>query len=76
VRKTGRLLIVDEDFAPCSVAGEVAAAAAESALDDLDAPVRRLHGAFAPVPYSPKLENIMVPDAGRIAEAVRQLIAE
>lgn len=76
VRKTGRLLIVDEDFAPYSVGSEIAAAAAAEGFDDLDAPVRRLHGAFAPVPYSPPLEKTLVPDADAIALAVRELMRE
>jgi pyruvate/2-oxoglutarate/acetoin dehydrogenase E1 component len=76
VRKTGRLLIVDEDFAPCSVASEVAAAVVETGFDDLDAPVRRLHSAFAPVPYSPTLESVMAPNAERIAQSVRELMEE
>jgi 2-oxoisovalerate dehydrogenase E1 component len=76
VRKTGRLLIVDEDFAPFSVASEIAAAAAAEGFDDLDAPVKRLHGAFAPVPYSPPLEKQLVPDAEAIARAVRELMGE
>ena len=76
VRKTGRLLIVDEDFAPCSVGGELSAAVAEMGFDDLDAPVRRLHGAFAPTPYSPPLEKVLVPDVDRIAQAVRELMEE
>ena len=76
VRKTGRLLVVDEDFAPYSVASEIAAAAAAEGFDDLDAPVKRLHGAFAPVPYSPPLEKQLVPDAEAIARAVRELMEE
>jgi len=76
VRKTGRLLIVDEDFAPYSVASEIAAAAAAEGFDDLDAPVKRLHGAFAPVPYSPPLEKVLVPDVEGIARAVRELMDE
>jgi 2-oxoisovalerate dehydrogenase E1 component len=76
VRKTGRLLIVDEDFAPYSVASEIAAAAAADGFNDLDAPVKRLHGAFAPVPYSPSLEKVLVPDVEGIARAVRELMEE
>ncbi len=76
VRKTGRLLIVDEDFAPCSVGSELAAAAAERGFDDLDAPIRRLHGAFAPTPYSPQLEAAVVPNAQQIVQAVRELMEE
>ncbi len=76
VRKTGRLLIVDEDFSPCSVAGEVAATVAAAGFDDLDAPIRRLQGAFAPTPYSPALEGVMGPNPARITQAVRELMAE
>ncbi|MBM4144371.1 MAG: dehydrogenase [Lentisphaerae bacterium] len=76
VRKTGRLLVVDEDFAPYSVASEIAAAVASEGFDDLDAPIRRLHGAFAPVPYSPPLEKRLVPDGDAIARAVRELMEE
>ena len=48
VHKTGRLLVVDEDFAPCGVGAEIAAQVMERAFDDLDAPVRRVNGLFAP----------------------------
>jgi 2-oxoisovalerate dehydrogenase E1 component len=74
--KTGRLLIVDEAFSPCSVASEIAACAADSGFDDLDAPIRRLNGAFTPTPYSPALEAAVVPSAGAIAQAIRRLMAE
>jgi 2-oxoisovalerate dehydrogenase E1 component len=76
VRKTGRLLVVDEDFAPFSFGGEVAARVAEHCFDDLDAPVRRVHGAFAPTPYSQPLEKQVVPGPEEIAQAVRELLAE
>ncbi len=76
VHKTGRLLIVDEDFAPCGIGAEIAAQVVDRALDDLDAPIRRLNGAFCPTPYSPVLEAAVVPDAARIAQAVRDLLAE
>jgi 2-oxoisovalerate dehydrogenase E1 component len=76
VGKTGRLLIVDEAFAPCGVAAEIAARIADQAFDDLDAPIRRLNGAFAPTPYSPPLEAAVVPNPDVIARAVRDLLAE
>jgi 2-oxoisovalerate dehydrogenase E1 component len=76
VRKTGRLLIVDEDFAPFGFGGEVAAQVAEAGFDDLDAPIRRLHGTFTPTPCSPPLETVLVPNSDRIAQAVRDLMAE
>ena len=55
VKKTGRLLIVDEAFSPCGIGAEIAARVADAGFDDLDAPIRRLNGAFAPTPYSPPL---------------------
>ena len=76
VAKTGRLLIVDETFAPYGIGAEIAAQLADHGFDDLDAPIRRLNGAFTPTPYSPTLEAAVVPTAESIAQAVRELMAE
>jgi len=76
VAKTGRLLIVDEAFGPCGIGAEIAAVLADQGFDDLDAPIRRLNGAFTPTPYSPTLEAAVVPTPDTIAQAVRDLIAE
>ncbi len=76
VHKTGRLLVVDEAFGPCGLASEIAAQVADAGFDDLDAPIRRLHGAFAPTPYSPTLEAVMIPSASTIAAAIRRLVDE
>ncbi len=76
VHKTGRLLIVDEDYAPAGIGAEIAAQAADLGFDDLDAPVRRLNGLHTPVPYSPPLEAHVVPNRARIAQAIRDLVAE
>jgi 2-oxoisovalerate dehydrogenase E1 component len=76
VAKTGRLLIVDEAFAPCGIGGEIAAQLADRGFDDLDAPIRRLNGAWTPTPYSPPLEAAVVPSPSSIAQAIRDLVAE
>jgi 2-oxoisovalerate dehydrogenase E1 component len=76
VHKTGRLLIVDEAFAPFGLGAEVAAHVVDAGFDDLDAPVRRLHGAFTPTPYSPPLEKAVVPQVEDIERAVRGLLEE
>jgi 2-oxoisovalerate dehydrogenase E1 component len=76
VHKTGRLLIVDEAFAPFGLGGEVAARVIDAAFDDLDAPIRRLHGAFTPTPYSPPLEKAVVPQVDDIERAIRDLLDE
>jgi 2-oxoisovalerate dehydrogenase E1 component len=76
VAKTGRLLIVDEDFAHCGISAEIAAQLADLGFDDLDAPIRRLNGKPSPTPYSPTLEAAVVPDVEAIASAIRDLHAE
>ena len=76
VSRTGRLLVVEETFAACSVASEIAAQAAGAGFDFLDAPIRRLNGAAAPTPYSPTLERAVIPGIDAITEAMRVLIQE
>jgi len=74
--KTHRLLIVDEDFSPCGAGAEIAARVMEQGFYELDAPVRRLNGPFAPTPYSPPLEAASFPNAQDIIRAAQTLLAE
>jgi 2-oxoisovalerate dehydrogenase E1 component len=76
VHKTGRLLIVDETFQPFGIGSEVAARIADQGFDDLDAPIMRLNGIHTPTPYSPPLENAIVPNKDTIEQALRDLLAE
>jgi len=76
VHKTGRLLIADEDYGPFGVGAEIAAQVMARAFDDLDAPISRVNGAFAPVPYSPPLEAQLQPSVAQIIQAIRDLLAE
>jgi 2-oxoisovalerate dehydrogenase E1 component len=76
VRKTGRLLVVDETFAPFGIGAEIVAQVADAGFNDLDAPIRRLNGAFAPTPYSPALEAAVTPSVSAIADAIRALMNE
>jgi pyruvate dehydrogenase E1 component beta subunit len=74
VKKTGRLVIASEASTSYSVASEVAAKVAELAFYSLEAPVLRV-GSFD-VPYPPaKLEELFLPDADRILEAVDRSLA-
>jgi pyruvate dehydrogenase E1 component beta subunit len=74
VRKTGRLVIASEASTSYSVASEIAAEVAELAFYSLEAPVLRV-GSFD-VPYPPaKLEELFLPDADRILEAVDRSLA-
>jgi pyruvate/2-oxoglutarate/acetoin dehydrogenase E1 component len=76
VRKTGRLLIVDETYAPCGIGAEIAAQVMARGFDDLDAPVMRLNGPRTPIPYSPPLEAAVLPNVAGVAAAIRDLLAE
>ncbi len=76
VQKTGRLIIIDETFQPCGVGAEIAAQVVDRGFDDLDAPIRRVNGAFTPTPYSPTLEAAIIPSADEIAQQIRDLVAE
>ncbi len=76
VKKTGRLLIVDEPAGLGGISAEIASQIADRGFDELDAPIRRVTGAFTPTPYSPPLEAAVVPTVERIVQAVRELLAE
>ena len=76
VHKTGRLLIIDETFAPCGIGAEIAAQVMAKGFDDLDAPVQRLNGLHTPTPYSPTLEAAVIPNADQVLQSIRDLLAE
>jgi 2-oxoisovalerate dehydrogenase E1 component len=76
VRKSGRLLIVDEPPAQYGFSAEIAARVVDQGFNDLDAPIQRLTGAFCPTPYSPSLENAVVPQPPQIMQAIRDLMRE
>ncbi len=74
VRRTGRLCVVHEDTRTMGVGAEIAALAAEQALDDLRAPVLRISMPdVAGLPASGPMEDFLIPDRGRIAAALRSL---
>jgi len=74
VRKTGRLVAVDEARTSCSAASEIAALAAEKAFRSLKAPVRRVTVANVAIPYAPALEKAVLPDENTVASAIREVM--
>ena len=74
-RKTGKVLVAHEATRSCGVGAEVAALIAEQAFEDLDAPVRRLTAPDVPIPFSPPLEQAVLPGLDQMKEACRELIA-
>jgi len=75
VAKTNRALVLSEEPVTGSVAAEVAARIAEKAFWQLDAPVARLCCPDTPVPYSPPLEQVYLPNAEKVSARVRELLA-
>ncbi|MDB6167306.1 MAG: bfmBAB 1 [Verrucomicrobia bacterium] len=73
IRKTGRVLIVEEGPKTGGVAAEIAAGIMEHCGESLLAPIVRVASADVPVPFSPVLENAYRPDVPRIVEAARRL---
>jgi len=74
VAKTGRLAIVDEAYAACGFSAEVAALAAEEALDELDAPVLRICALPAPHAFSPSLDSYLQPTTDKIVSAITKMM--
>lgn len=73
IRKTHRLVVVQETWPKCSVSSEVAAIAAEKALDYLDEPVIRVTAHDVPTPFAPVLEEYVLPSEEKIIAAVRRV---
>ena len=74
VKKTGRLVIVDESRDRCSAASHIAAVVADRAFNDLKVPIKRVTVANVAMPYAPNLERLVMPSVDRISEVVTQLV--
>jgi len=74
VKKTGRIVIVTEDCKTVGVSAEIAAVVAEEALDYLDAPIKRVAEPDTPIPFSPPLEQFVIPDETSIIKAVKDIV--
>ncbi|ODU21488.1 MAG: pyruvate dehydrogenase complex E1 component subunit beta [Sphingomonas sp. SCN 67-18] len=73
LKKTNRLVVVEEGWPVCSIASEIAAIAMEDGFDDLDAPVLRVTNEDVPLPYAANLEKAALIDAARVVAAVRKV---
>jgi pyruvate/2-oxoglutarate/acetoin dehydrogenase E1 component len=73
VRKTGRLVIVEEDNLTGGWAADIAAIVAEEAFFWLDAPIKRVSAPDTPVPFAPVMEQFYVPTEERVIQAVKSL---
>ena len=73
VAKTGRLVVVDEDYERCGFSAEVAAVVAEKGFHNLKAPVARVANPNVPLPFNRKLEKHVLPDVDKIIRAIRNV---
>ncbi len=73
LKKTNRVVVVEEGWPACSIASEVMAICMEDGFDDLDAPVLRVTNEDVPMPYAANLEKAMLVTASKIVEAVKKV---
>lgn len=76
VMRTGRCVVVDESYPVCGGASEWAACISEKAFDHLRAPVQRVSSLHVPIPFSPVLEKMVIPQPAHIIAAVNRIIPE
>ena len=74
VARCSKVVIVDEANMTCAAGAEVAALIAQEAFEDLDGPVRRVASPDVPIPFSPPLEQAVLPQVDDVREAVRELL--
>lgn len=74
VEKTSHLVVVGEDVLTCGVTSEISAMVAEHGLDYLDGPVKRVATYDTPIPFASEMEKCVIPQEGRIVQAVRSVL--
>jgi pyruvate/2-oxoglutarate/acetoin dehydrogenase E1 component len=75
VAKTGRVVIADEGHRRGGAAGDLAAIIIDQGFDYLNAPIKRVTAHDVPIPFSPPLEEFVLPDEGKIKAAIKDVLA-
>ncbi len=73
LKKTNRVVVVEEGWPACSISSEIAAICMEHGFDDLDAPVLRVTNEDVPMPYAANLEKVMLVNAAKVIEAIKKV---
>jgi pyruvate dehydrogenase E1 component beta subunit len=73
LEKTGNLIVIDEATPRCGIASDVAALCVDRGFDFLNAPIKKITAPHTPVPFSPVLEDVFIPSADQIIDAVHEL---
>jgi pyruvate/2-oxoglutarate/acetoin dehydrogenase E1 component len=74
VEKTGKLVVVDEDYERCGFSSEVSAIVAEKGFTHIKAPITRVANPNVPIPFNQKLEKHVLPDKDKITRAIRNIL--
>jgi pyruvate dehydrogenase E1 component beta subunit len=74
LKRTNRLVVVEEGWPTCSIASEIAAICMEEGFDDLDAPVMRVTNADVPLPYANNLEKAALVNVPAVVAAVKSIV--
>jgi 2-oxoisovalerate dehydrogenase E1 component beta subunit len=75
VARCSKVVVVDEANSTCAAGAQVAAVIAERGFEDLDGPVIRMATPNVPIPFSPPLEQAVLPSVDKLKEACRELLA-
>jgi len=73
LKKTNRMVVVEEGWPVCSISSEIVAVAMEQGFDDLDAPVLRVTNEDVPLPYAANLEKLALITADKVVAAVKKV---
>jgi pyruvate dehydrogenase E1 component beta subunit len=73
VKKTGRVIVVDESNPKCSLASEITSLISEKCFDDLKTAVIKITAPHTPVPFSPPMEDFYIPSTKKISEAIHKV---
>jgi pyruvate dehydrogenase E1 component beta subunit len=73
VKKTHRIVVLEEDWATCGMGAEIAARVSHDLFDDLDVPVERLGQVEVPVPYAKNLETLMFPKEEQVIGKIKEM---
>jgi pyruvate/2-oxoglutarate/acetoin dehydrogenase E1 component len=76
VENTGRLVVLDESHPRCSIATDVSAIVAQEAFGALKAPIQMVTAPHTPVPFAENLEDLYIPDAANVQDAVRKVMGK
>ena len=74
IAKTGRLVVVDEDYERCGFSAEIAAIVAEKGYHNLKAPIARVANPNIPIPFNNKLQQHILPNSEKIMRAIRNVV--